>query len=37
VGEGHRQVNSIEPQLRDTKTEVRLGNLEDKVFGEARR
>jgi hypothetical protein len=30
------QVNSIERQLRDTKTEVRLGNLEDKVFGRAR-
>jgi ribosome-interacting GTPase 1 len=26
------QVNSIERQLRDTKTEVRLGNLEEKVF-----
>jgi hypothetical protein len=30
------QVNSIEQQLRDTKTEVRLGNLEHKVFGTAR-
>jgi hypothetical protein len=31
------QVNSIEQQLRDTKIEVRLGNLEDKVFGAPRR
>jgi hypothetical protein len=31
------QVNSIEQQLRDTKTEVRLGALEDKVFGAPRR
>jgi hypothetical protein len=31
------QVNSIEQQLRDTKTEIRLGNLEDAVFGKARR
>ena len=30
------QVNSIERQLRETKTEVRLGNLEEKVFGRAR-
>jgi hypothetical protein len=27
------QVNSIERQLRDTKTEVRLADLEDEVFG----
>jgi hypothetical protein len=27
------QVNSIEQQLRDTKTEICLGNLEHKVFG----
>lgn len=31
------QVNSIEQQLPDTKTQIRLGNLEEKVFGEARR
>jgi hypothetical protein len=31
------QVNSIERQLRETKTEVRLGNLEEKVFGATRR
>ena len=31
------QVNSIEAQLRETKIEVRLGNLEDKVFGAPRR
>ncbi len=31
------QVNSIEQQLRETKTEVRLGALEEKVFGVARR
>ena len=33
----HGQVNSIERQLRETKTEVRLGALEDKVFGAPRR
>ena len=33
----HTQVNSIERQLRETKTEQRLGALEEKVFGEARR
>src|SRR5262245_37478862 len=33
----HTQVNSIERQLRDTHTEVRLGNLEEKVFGAPRR
>jgi hypothetical protein len=31
------QVNSIEPQLRETRIEVRLGSLEEKVFGAARR
>ena len=31
------QVNSIERQLRETRTEVRLGDLEEKVFGAARR
>jgi polyhydroxyalkanoate synthesis regulator phasin len=31
------QVNSIERQLRETKTEIRLGNLEEKVFGAPRR
>ena len=31
------QVNSIEQQLRETKIEVRLGALEDKVFGAPRR
>jgi hypothetical protein len=31
------QVNSIEQQLRETKIEVRLGALEEKVFGAARR
>ena len=31
------QVNSIERQLRETRTEVRLGNLEEKVFGTARK
>jgi hypothetical protein len=33
----HTQVNSIERQLRDTKTETRLADLEEKVIGEARR
>src|SRR5205085_1851205 len=32
-----QQVNSIEAQLRETKIEIRLGNLEDKVFGAPRR
>jgi hypothetical protein len=27
------QVNSIERQLLETNTEIRLGNLEEKVFG----
>jgi hypothetical protein len=31
------QVNSIERQLRETRIEVRLGNLEEKVFGAPRR
>ena len=31
------QVNSIEQQLRDTKTEIRLGNLEDAIFGKTGR
>lgn len=30
------QVNSIEQQLRTTKADIRLGNLEQKVFGSAR-
>ena len=33
----HVQVNSIEGQLKETRTEARLGNLEEKVFGAARR
>ena len=33
----HGQINSIERQLRETKTEVRLGALEEKVFGAPRR
>jgi hypothetical protein len=32
-----QHVTSIERQLRETKTEVRLGDLEEKVFGAARR
>ena len=32
----HTQVNSIEHQLRETRTEIRLGNLEEKVFGTTR-
>ena len=32
----HTQVNSIERQLRETRTEVRLGDLEEKVFGTVR-
>ena len=31
------QVNSIEQQLRETRIEVRLGSLEEKVFGAPRR
>ena len=30
------QVNSIERQLRETKIEIRLGDLEEKVFGKVR-
>jgi len=33
----HTQVNSIERQLRETKTDIRLSDLEEKVFGETRR
>ena len=33
----HTQVNSIEAQLRETKIEVRLGKLEEEVFGAPRR
>jgi len=33
----HTQLNSIERQLRDTNTEIRLSDLEEKVFGQARR
>ncbi len=32
----HTQVNSIERQLRETKPEIRLGDLEEKVFGKIR-
>lgn len=32
----HMQVNSIEGQLRSTRTNRRLADLEDQVFGEAR-
>jgi len=32
----HNQVNSIERYLRDTKIEVRLADLEEKVFGKVR-
>jgi hypothetical protein len=31
------QVNSIEAELKNTRTETRLGDLEEKVFGEGRR
>jgi hypothetical protein len=31
------QVNSIERQLHETRTEMRLADLEEKVFGEVRR
>jgi hypothetical protein len=31
------QVNSIEAELKNTHIETRLGDLEEKVFGEARR
>jgi len=33
----HTQVSSIEQQLREGRYEVRLGNLEEKVFGAPRR
>jgi hypothetical protein len=33
----HELMGSIERRLRDTKTETRLGKLEEKVFGAARR
>ena len=33
----HEQVNSIEAQLKHGRYETRLGNLEEKVFGSARR
>jgi hypothetical protein len=33
----HAQVNSIERHQRETKTETRLADLEEKVFGETRR
>jgi hypothetical protein len=33
----HTQVNSIERQLSETRAEIRLGDLEQKVFGEVRR
>lgn len=32
----HAQVNSIERQLRETKIEIRLADLEEKVFGKVR-
>jgi hypothetical protein len=32
----HTQVNSIEGQLRQTKAERRLADLEEKVFGASR-
>ena len=32
----HTQVNSIERQLRETRTEIRLADLEEKVFGKVR-
>ena len=32
----HTQVNSIEAQLRQTKAERRLADLEEKVFGASR-
>jgi len=33
----HEQVNSIERQLRESRTEERLADLEEKVFGAVRR
>ena len=32
-----RSSDSIEQQLRDTKIEVRLGNIEQEIFGKTRR
>jgi hypothetical protein len=32
----HTQISSIERQLRETKTEIRLADLEEKVFGKLR-
>ena len=32
----HTQVNSVETEFKHGRYETRLGNLEDKVFGEAR-
>jgi len=36
VANVHTQVNSIERYLRDIKIEVRLSDLEEKVFGKVR-
>ena len=33
----HAQVNSIEAELKSTRVETRLGDLETKVFGAPRR
>jgi hypothetical protein len=33
----HTQVNSIERQLRESRTDMRLADLEEKVFGQIRR
>jgi hypothetical protein len=33
----HTQVTSMDRQLRETRTEIRLSDLEEKVFGEPRR
>jgi hypothetical protein len=33
----HDQVNAIERQLRQARVEARLADLEEKVFGQARR
>jgi hypothetical protein len=33
----HTQVNSIEAELKSTRVETRLGELETKVFGAPRR
>jgi len=37
IAAGHDQISSIECQLPETRTEVRLSSLEEKVFGAARR